>query len=293
MALDDDAALVVAQGFVFINTVAALAPTPTEVDTLDPDTFGGDVHNIKVPAEATSVTLTVGTDHTDAITLPATAEQIQNALEALPGVGAGNTDVKGESLQDTDGLTIGFVGEHLGTAFTVTGTATADDDSTPAVTVTSVATPNGWINVGHTSRDDLPEFGFDGGKKQMRGTWQRKRLREVDAADPVEDSLKFTLEQFDRQSLELYFGEDAADTPGVFGVDGKFEPVEKSVFVVLVDGDARVGFYASKTEISRDASIKMPLDNFAGLPVKATFLNYGTRRLYDWISLDLLGSSTS
>lgn len=289
MALDDDAALVVAQGFVFINTVAALAPTPSQVDTLDPDTFGADVKNVKVSATAASVTLSVGDDDTAPVALPATAEQVQNALEALPSVGAGNIDIKGVSLTDTDGLTIALVGDKMGTVLDLDGTATGTD--TPTVTVTSVATPNGWVNVGHTSRDDLPEFGFDGGKKQMRGTWQRKRLREVDAADPVEDSLKFTLEQWDKDSLELYFGEDAADTDGVFGVSGDFVPVEKSVFVVLVDGDARVGFYASKAQISRDASIKMPLDNFAGLPVKATFLNYGTRRLYDWISLDLLGSA--
>lgn len=289
MALDDDAALVVAQGFVFINDVAALAPTPSQVDTLDPDTFGADVRNIKVTNTATKFTLTFGEDTTADINLPATAEQVQNALEALPSVGAGNIDIKGESATDTDGFTVALIGDKMGTAFAVTGTATGS--GTPTVTVTQVASPNGWVNVGHTSRDDLPEFGFDGGKKQMRGTWQRKRLREVEAADPVEDSLKFTLEQWDKQSLELYFGEDAADTPGVFGVDGNFTPVEKSVFVVLVDGDARVGFYASKAEITRDASIKMPLDNFAGLPVKATFLNYGTRRLYDWISLDLLGSA--
>jgi hypothetical protein len=289
MALNDDAALVVAQGFVFINTVAALAPTPTEVDTLDPDTFGADVKNIKVASDATSVTLTIGADDTADIPLPATAEQVQNAIEALPGVGAGNTDVQGVSLTDTDGLTVAFVGDHMGTAFTISGVATGG--TAPDVTVTSVSAPNGWINVGHTSRDDLPEFGFDGGKTQMRGTWQRKRLREVQGADAVEDSLKFTLEQWDKDSLELYFGEDAAATDGVFGVSGEFVPVEKSVFVVLVDGDARVGFYASKAQIQRDASIKMPLDNFAGLPVKATFLNYGTRRLYDWISLDLLGSA--
>ncbi|BCP36364.1 hypothetical protein MINTMi198_17340 [Mycobacterium intracellulare M.i.198] len=289
MALDDDAALVVAQGFVFINDVAALAPTPSQVDTLDPDTFGADVRNIKVTNTATKFTLTFGEDTTADITLPATAEQVQNALEALESVGPGNIDIKGESATDTDGFTIALIGDKMGTAFAVTGTATGT--GTPTVTVTQVASPNGWVNVGHTSRDDLPEFGFDGGKKQMRGTWQRKRLREVESGDPTEDSLKFTLEQFDRNSLELYFGEDAADTSGVFGVDGNFTPVEKSVFVVLVDGDARVGFYASKAEISRDASIKMPLDNFAGLPVKATFLNYGTRRLYDWISLDLLGSA--
>jgi hypothetical protein len=289
MALDDDAALVVAQGFVFINTVAALAPTPQQVDTLDPDTFGADVKNVKVSGTATAVTLTVGDDDTDSISLPATPEQIQDALEALPSVGAGNTDVKGVSLTDTDGLTIALVGDKMGTVLDISGTATGT--GTPTVTVTPVAAPNGWVNVGHTSRDDLPEFGFDGGKTQMRGTWQRKRLREVESGDPVEDSLKFTLEQWDRDSLELYFGEDAADTNGIFGVSGDFTPVEKAVLVVLIDGDARVGFYAPKAQIQRDASIKMPLDNFAGLPVKATFLNYGTRRLYDWISLDLLGTA--
>lgn len=292
MALNDDAALVVAQGFVFLADVATLAPTPTEVDNLDPDTFGADVHNIQVSPTATSVTLTVGAQTTADIALPATAEQVQDALESLSNVGAGFTDVKGASLTDDAGLTVAFIGELIGQSFDVSGVATGADGATPSptVTVTSVATPNGWINAGHTSRDDLPEFGFDGGKTKMIGTWQRKRLREVEDAAPIEDSLKFSLEQWDRGALELYFGEDSADTNGVFGVDGNFVPVERAVFVVLIDGDARVGFYASKAQIQRDASIKMPLDNFASLPVKATFLNYGTRRLYDWISLDLLGS---
>lgn len=288
MALNDNAALVAAQGFIYIAPVATLAPTPAEVDSLDPDTFGADVHNIKVTSTATSVTLTIGGSATAAISLPATAEQVQDAIEALDNVGAGFTDVKGASLTDSDGLTVAFVGELIGQTFTVTGTATGT--GTPTVTVSSVATPNGWLNVGHTSREDLPEFGFDGGKNKMIGTWQRKQLREVESADPIEDSLKFALEQWDSAALRLYFGENAADTPGVFGVDGQFLAVENAVFVVLIDGDARVGFYASRAQIQRDSSIKVPLDNFASLPVKAVFLNYGTRRLYDWISMDMLGS---
>lgn len=289
MALEDNATLVVAQGFVYIGPVATLAPTPTQVDTLDTDTFGSQVVNVQVTGSPTSFTLTVGAATTGALTTSMTAEQIQDAIEGLSTVGAANTDVKGTSLTDGTGLNIGFVGALSGQTLTMTGTGTGGES--PEVTVTSVAVPNSWINVGHTSRDELPEFGYDGGKLQMRGSWQRKRLRQVQSADAVEDSLKFTLEQWDPESLALYFGEDAADTDGIFGVDGNFNPVERAVFVVLIDGDARVGFYASKASIQRDAAIKLPLDNLSALPVKASFLNYGTRRLYDWISLDMFSTS--
>lgn len=148
-----------------------------------------------------------------------------------------------------------------------------------------------WSQVGHTSRDDLPEFGFEGGDKEIKGTWQQKRLREIATGDPVADSVTIILEQFDLTSLELYYGANAADTvaePGVFGVSGDFVPVEKSLFILIVDGDVRVGFYAPKASISRDDSIALPVDGFAGLPVKASFLNYKNKRLYDWISDDLL-----
>ena len=36
-----------------------------------------------------------------------------------------------------------------------------------------------WEEIGHTSSEDLPEFGYDGGDTESRGTWQKKSLREV------------------------------------------------------------------------------------------------------------------
>jgi hypothetical protein len=133
----------------------------------------------------------------------------------------------------------------------------------------------------------MPEFAFDGGNTEIKGTWQKKRLREIATGDPVADSVTIKLSQWDKTTLELYFGADSAATTGVFGVSGDFAPIEKALLVVIVDGTVRVGFYSPKASIKRDDSVQLPVDDFATLPVKATFLNLGSRRLYDWISADL------
>lgn len=285
MGLNDDAVIVGSQGFIYTNTPGAAAPLPSDLSTFDSETFGGAVKLAKITGAPTSYTLTVLTGTTSSLLAAATAAQVQAALEAVTQVGPGNVLVTGISIVDTDGLTITWIGELLGTAPVVTGTFTAG--TSPALAYTTVTAANGWFNVGHTSRDDLPEFGNDGGKTKMKGSWQRKRLREVEDGDPREDSVKFSLEQWDRASLELYFGEDVADTSGVFGVSGDFNPIEKALLIVIVDGDEALGFYAPKASIQSDGAVKLPIDDFAKLPVKATFLNMGTRRLYDWIEQDL------
>jgi hypothetical protein len=286
MALNDNAVITAAQGFIFTAPVGTLAPTPAELDAIDPLTFGCLVKNYKATGAPTSYTLSVGAGTTTSLLAAATAPQVQAALEALATVGAGNVTVTGVSLIDTAGLEITWIEKLQGQSVALTATFTAG--TSPALTSTTVTALNGWLATGHTSRDDMPEFGFDGGDTTVKGTWQRKRLREVASGDPVADFVKMKLEQFDKQALEMYYGEDAASTPGVFGVDGNFVPIERSVLVVIRDGSTNVGFYAIKGSIKRDDSIDLPVDDFAGLPIKITFLNLGVNRLYDWISLDLL-----
>ena len=194
------------------------------------------------------------------------------------------------ALNDDAALVAGvgyvFIGEPGATPPTA-----AELDAVPNFE-TWTGTGGEWEQVGHTSRDDMPEFGFDGGDKEIKGTWQKKRLREIANGDPVADSLTFKLEQFDISSLELYYGVNASAVDGEFGVDGSFNPVEKALLVVIVDGTARIAFYAAKASISRDDSIDMPVDDFTGLPVKATFLDMPGQLLYKWISRAFLSAST-
>ncbi|QXN72990.1 major tail protein [Mycobacterium phage Phillis] len=145
----------------------------------------------------------------------------------------------------------------------------------------------GWDNVGHTSRNDMPEFGSEGGEKEMRGTWQRKRLREVETGDPLADYVTLFLHQFDEDALSLYYGPNGSSTPGIFGVTGDQVTNEKAFLIVIVDGEERLGFYAPKASVKRDDSLQLPVDDFAALPIRATFLDHGSADLYNWINEDL------
>src|SRR5688500_6717724 len=59
-------------------------------------------------------------------------------------------------------------------------------------------------NIGHTDRDDLPEFQVEGGSKETRGTWQNEALKVV-VTETAVDSLVITLNQFDEFALMLYY----------------------------------------------------------------------------------------
>ena len=168
----------------------------------------------------------------------------------------------------------------VGTASPTPAEVTAMDPSTWSGT-------DGWTSVGHTSRGDLPEFGYDGGDTEVKGTWQNESLREV-VTDPIADYLTLMLHQFDTESFELYYGPNASATPGVFSVaNGAGDPVEKALLVVIVDGDNKVAFYSPKASLRRDDAISLSADEFAQLPVRATFLKHLSASKFDWIAEDL------
>ncbi|MDB2215398.1 phage tail protein [Mycobacteroides abscessus] len=292
MALDDDAVITAAVGYIYTNTVGTARPTLAEIDDFDPETFGAQVHTLKVTGSPTGGTLTVtaGGDTTSALPYNASAAAVQAAIEGLDAVGTGNVLVSGTSISDSNGFTITYIGDKLGSTVVTSATGSLTGGTTPAANVTVTTAPNGWKMTGHTSRDDLPEFGKDGGDTEVKGSWQNKALRETLSGDPRVDFVTAILEQFDRGNLELYYGEDDSNEDGVFNVDGDFAPVERALLIVIVDGDVSVGFHAPKTSIRGDDSIAMDVDNFVGFPVRMTFLKMGTRKLFSWIS-DKLSNS--
>lgn len=144
----------------------------------------------------------------------------------------------------------------------------------------------GWDSIGHTSRGDMPEFGFEGGDSEVKGSWQKKKLRELTPEDPI-DYLTLFLHQFDEDALALYYGENQSATPGIFGVKSGASPTEKAFFLVIVDGAERVGFRAPKASVKRDDAIQLPVDDLAALPIRATFLDLTGQNLFEWINEDL------
>jgi hypothetical protein len=309
MPQNDNAVITAAVGYVFTAPPGTARPTPAQLKTLDPEAFGA--YSISVKSlTAGPFTLTVGGTLTS-IPAGSAAAEVQTALEANAKVGAGNVKVTGTDI--VSGFTIAFIGALQGTKPTIVGSTTRDgdpddllvdpDDVDPdadvdldapldaeprvAVTVTDVTLPNNWRSIGHTSRGDLPELGYDGGDTEVRGTWQNESLREVETK-PIADFLKMALHQFDVDSFELYYGKDgAAGEAGVFGVTGTAAPVEKALLIIIVDGDVKVGFYSPKASFRRDDSISLKTDEFAAIPVRATFLKFGSANKYQWVNADL------
>lgn len=145
----------------------------------------------------------------------------------------------------------------------------------------------GWVDLGHTSREDLPEFGFEGGDTETRGTWRSAALREV-ITEAAVDYVIINLHQFDEEGLSLYYGVDnASAVQGEFAVaDAATSTTDRSVCIVMVDGDIKIAFYARKSGIRREGAITMAVDDFSVLPLRATFLKDGVNNLYSWISED-------
>ncbi|AKF14189.1 major tail protein [Mycobacterium phage Luchador] len=148
-----------------------------------------------------------------------------------------------------------------------------------------------WDNAGHTSRGTLPEFGFEGGDSEVKGSWQKKKLREINSEDPI-DFVTILLHQFDEDSLSLYYGPNGSTVEGEFGVDPS-QTNEKAVFVVIVDGDFRLGHHAWKSSVKRDDAIDLPIDDLAALPVRFTYLDYQDKLPFKWINEDLFNVDTT
>ena len=150
---------------------------------------------------------------------------------------------------------------------------------------TDGSTLAGWDNLGHTARDELPEFGFDGGDTETRGTWQAEALREVTTEAAV-DYVTFNAHQFDPDVLELYYGaENTSSDPNVFGVRSpNSKSQERALLIVIVDGDHKVAFYAPRVSIRREEAITLAVDEFAVLPLRATFLTPESGDLFQWIT---------
>jgi len=140
--------------------------------------------------------------------------------------------------------------------------------------VDAASTLTGFTLIGHTSRDDLPEFGFDGGDTETKGTWQSAALRTVQTDPPV-DFVTFNLVQLDEDTLELYYGAtNEAAVTGTYSVNGAVGGETKaSLVVLLIDGTEKMAFYANNVGLRREDAIALATDDFAVLPMRGTVLD--------------------
>ena len=139
----------------------------------------------------------------------------------------------------------------------------------------------GWNNMGHTSRENAVALAKDGDDPETKGTWQKPSLRQT--AGTTTWSLGIPALQLDNSTLEMYFGDGDISDPDVFHVLANAAPVERAMFLVLVDGSARAGLYLPKTSISSDDAPEFDPENFIEFSLKAVVEDHtGASGLMSW-----------
>lgn len=143
----------------------------------------------------------------------------------------------------------------------------------------------GYTALGHTSRDDLPQFGFDGGDTETQGTWSNATFREV-VTEARADYVTFNALQFDASVLGYYYGTADGATDGIFEVQNSpTGTIERALLIVIIDGPRRVAFHAPRVSIRAEDAVELEIDAFTAFPLRATFLKQSGSPLFSWVGV--------
>lgn len=136
--------------------------------------------------------------------------------------------------------------------------------------------PSPWKEIGHTSLEDIFGISSSGGDRSVLGSLQNSALRTQ--YSPRTETFTFTVQQFDEDSLRLYYGSNAPILPdGSIGVPSAPSPTSAAFLAVFFDGESRFAFYAPKADILRNDDLSLSdTESLAGLPLGVTPLAHGT-----------------
>lgn len=152
-----------------------------------------------------------------------------------------------------------------------------------------------WTLVGHLGLDDgtgMPSFEFEGGETTVKGSMSKKNIRS--SVSKITRSVAFSLSQFDRTGLGLYYGGTGGATTDLFGVKAASDgvPTNHALLFTFRDGDVWVGFWAGVVDtLGADSLATEDVENAVLLPLRSTILDPAdpvTTDRFTWISSDIL-----
>ena len=137
-----------------------------------------------------------------------------------------------------------------------------------------------WDNVGHTSLEDILGLGSEGGEATILGTLQSKSLRTSYSART--ETMTFTLQQFDEDSLKLYFGRNMDYIDGdkrFMGVPETPQPTVAAFLIIFVDQEEHFAFYVPRAEILRGDDMEFgETGAIMGLPLSVSPKKHGANK---------------
>ena len=150
--------------------------------------------------------------------------------------------------------------------------------------LTAVTAP--WVNMGHTSIEDIMTFDSEGGESSVLGTLQNPSLRTTRSNST--DTISISLQQFDTPSLKFFFGKNSGEgdlvkvggTAKWLRVKSKPQATECAFLAVYVDADSLFALHVPRCEILKGDNLEFgDTESLAGLPLAITPLQHGSN---DW-----------
>lgn len=156
-----------------------------------------------------------------------------------------------------------FVVPGNGTVLTAPVDTAAFDIAKFDPTVASTFT--GWDLIGGTSKENLPAFEKDGGDATQLHTWEQSAAHTT--YEPVSLSVTVNMVRVARENLELAFPAGAwNEAAGEFKI-ADFGTVEKALFILMIDGQKRAGFYMPRVALSLGDMPELDAENFFELQI--------------------------
>lgn len=134
----------------------------------------------------------------------------------------------------------------------------------------------GWIWIGDTSSENLPEFESDGGDSETKRTWDRLNVRSN--RSPVSLTFTFNVVNLGREAMQVAFPNgEYNEAEKAFDVDVEGS-VEKAVLIVIEEGPLVSGYLLRRVNLA--GSMPTPsLEEFTEITISGTILapNSGAR----------------
>lgn len=160
---------------------------------------------------------------------------------------------------------------------------TAPTGTTKPASAAAPASP--WVDNGHTSEDGL-SINFEISTTKRR-TWRARAGVRV-SVDEVNFTLSWTALQLDNDTLSHYFGGGDISAEGAFGVSKSPVPLEKALFIRLVDGSDEVDLYVAKVALKAGGEATASPEDFTGWPLEAEVLDHASAAaLAEWLAPQL------
>lgn len=156
-----------------------------------------------------------------------------------------------------------------GTVFQSAPNLPCPSDPLSAFTLTGDG-PQGWSNLGHTSKQNTIAFSKEGGEATTLDTFLADAVRVINSSNQW--SLAIPALQFDQDTLDLAFNGDWDRETNGYIIPGSPASTEAGLFLLLQDNTGKLGFWIPNTSVTLGEAPSVDTANFLELPLTSSIL---------------------